>query len=127
MATWFDTASLALMLNNIKTSCTTIHLLDDYSAAHNYATVTGNSIGSAAITDTDFTGSQANGNNQELIFDGKSGTATSNSSVKNLHLAITSGSVVLAVTNETTNQDITNGNPITFPSFTMTAQQPTQV
>lgn len=127
MATWYDPASMALLLNNIKTTATTVHLLDTYSTADNYSTVSGNSIGNAAITDTDFTGSQANGDNQELIFNGKGGTATSNSTVKNLHIAITSGSVVLAVTDETSDQDITNGNPITFPAFTMTAQQPTQV
>ena len=127
MATWYSAQALDALLNRIKTESTTIHLLDTYSAGQSYATVAGNSIGSASISDSDFTGAVADGNNRKLTFNGKSGSATGNSSVKALHLAITSGSEVLAVTDETSNQDITSGNPITFPSFVMNSNQPTQV
>lgn len=127
MATWYSTASLDALLNDIKNKATTVHLLDTYSAGQDYATVVGNSIGSAAITGTDFTGPQASGNNRELVFDGKSGMATANSSVGQLHIAITSGSEVLCVTDETSDQPITSGNPLVFPSFSMFSMQPTQI
>lgn len=43
-----------------------------------------------------------------------------------LHLALTDGSAnVLWVTDETTNQVITNGNTVNFPQLTYTANQPT--
>lgn len=127
MATWFALASLDAQLNYIKTNATTIRLLDDYTAGDSYATVGTKTIGTATITSTDFTGPAASGNNRTLTFSGKDGTATANSTVKALHLAITSGTEVLAVTNETTDQTITSGNPLTFPSFVMTSFQPTQV
>lgn len=127
MATWFATAALDAELNHIKTSATSIRLLDTYSPGDNFATVSSNTIGTASITGTDFSGPTASGNNRVLTFSGKDGTATGNSSVGALHIAITSGSDVLAVTDETSDQPITNGNPIVFPSFTMTANQPTQV
>lgn len=127
MATWYDSTVLDALLSQIKTGATHVWLLDTYTQGQNFATVQGNKIGEAAITDTDFTGPTADSNDRRLTFDGKTGTATGNSSVGALHIAIVSGSAVLAVTDETSDQPITNGNPITFPSFYMKSNQPTQI
>lgn len=127
MATWFETSALDSLLSYIKTNATHVWLLDDYTQGQNYATVQGNKIGEAAITSGDFTGPSASGNNRTMDFNGKSGSATANSTLADLHIAIVSGTEVLAVTNETSKQSITNGNPITFPLFSMDVNQPTQV
>lgn len=129
MATWYDTSALDALLTAIRDGANEIRLLDTYSQGDNWSTVNTNTIGSAAITAGDFTGPTAGGSNsRELVFNGKGGTATANSSIKSLHIAIVNnGGTVYAVTNETSNQDITSGNPITFPAFTMTSEQPTQV
>ncbi|MGI9571293.1 MAG: hypothetical protein ACR2PH_16500, partial [Desulfobulbia bacterium] len=117
MATWYDLSMLDALLNTVKNGNPTfVWLLDDYSQADNYATVSGNKIAEAAITGDDFDTPQPAGTNaKRLTFAGKSGVATSDSSTENLHIAIVTGSVVLVVTNETSNQSITNGNPVTFP------------
>ncbi len=121
---WYATLALEALLNHIKNNTNKIHLLDSYSPGQDYATVVGNSIGEADVVIGDFTGPSPNGNHRRLTFNGKSGNATGNSATGELHLALTSGSEVLAVTDETTNQAITNGNPLTFPSFYMQASQP---
>ena len=127
MATFYDQSALDALLDVIKLEATQVILLDTYTQGQNYATVTGNSIATAAITSGDFTGPTANGQDQRLVFNGKLGAATADSTLAQLHIAIISGSKVLAVTDETSDQAITNGNPVDFPSFFMQASQPDQV
>ena len=127
MATWFDTSALDALLNEIKNNSVTVRLLDTYTQGDNFSTVDANTIASAAITSGDFTGPSSSGQNRRLTFSGKTGTATANSSVQALHIALCSASVVYAVTDETSDQPITSGNPVTFPTFYMQSSQPTQV
>lgn len=128
MPAWYGTASLQALLDDIKTKVTTIHLLSSYSIGQDYATVTGNSIGSAAITGAgNFTGPTPQGNDMRLVFDGVGGTASASDPGGTLHIALTSGTEVLCVTEETSQQPITDLNPITFPTFYMQSSQPTVV
>ena len=127
MATWFDTTALDALLNEIKNNSVSVRLLDTYTQGDNFATVDANTIADAAITSGDFTGPAANGNHRRLTFSGKTGNATANSSVQQLHIALCSADTVYAVTDETSDQPITSGNPVTFPTFYMQSSQPTQV
>jgi hypothetical protein len=58
---------------------------------------------------------------------GKSATATASAlGTPDLQIAFTDGvSKVLWVTDETSNQPITSGNTVNFPSLTYTSNQPT--
>lgn len=129
MATYFDTAALDAMLSSIKTGATTgqVLLITTYTEGDPYGTVDSNKIGNAAITNADFTGPGAGtGNARTMSFDGKTGTATGTVGAgQDLHIAITNGTdTVLAVTKETTEQAISSGNTLNFPSFNLTANQP---
>lgn len=131
MATYhgFDILDAGLAL--IKADAEEIWLLDDYAVSDDYAAVLANKIASVTITNTDFTGPVADATyNRKLTFDGKAGgTASANSVTGALHMAIVdvTGTSVLWVTDETTDQAITSGNPVTFPSFSCFMNQPTAV
>lgn len=132
MATWYDTASLDALLNDIKglnAGTGEILLINGYTQGDSYATVTSNAIGNASIATADFSGPASSGNDRVLTFSGATGVATQTVLAgQPLHLAITDGtSRVLAVTDETSDQAVTSGNTLNFPTFTMTAKQPTQV
>jgi len=129
MATWYDLSALDALLNTIRNGAPIrVRLLDTYGQGDSFAQVETDTIAEATITGSDFdTPQDAPANARRLTFNGKSGVATNNSDAKNLHIAITNVDTVLVVTNETSNQDITNGNPVTFPSFYMQANQPGQV
>lgn len=103
-----------------------IHLISDYTAGDNYATVTGNSLGNATIGGGD-KALAADGTGRKVALSSVSGTATAtDASPTDLHFAIldTTGSRVLAVTDETTDQGITSGNPLTFPALDFSIAQP---
>jgi hypothetical protein len=126
MATWYDTSALDALLDKIGTAVT-VRLLDTYSQGDSYAEVNNQTIATANATGL-FTAPTSSGRHRRLTFSGATGAATANSSVGNLHIALCSAdSVVLAVTDETSDQPITNTNPVTFPSFYMQSSQPTQV
>jgi hypothetical protein len=135
MATWYDTSALDTLLERIAgtglhsgVGAITVRLLDTYTQGDNFAEVNTQTIAQATISTGDFTGPVASGLHRRLTFSGKtSPSADSNSSAQNLHIALCSGTVVLAVTDETSDQPITAGNPVTFPSFYMQSSQPTQV
>ena len=133
MATWFDNSAggvLDGLLDKISSQATRVMLISNYTQGDAYGTVTGNSLGEAVISGADFSGpSNGASNSRVLTFSGKSGTASATDPAPtNLHIALTDGSsTVLAVTDETSDQAITSGNTLNFPSFTMSALQPTQV
>ena len=133
MATWYDNSAdgaLDKLLIQIRDTCTFVWLLSGYSAADNWATVSANKVGEAAINNSNFSGIGAGGaaNSRQITFSGVTGSATATSTGNNLHMAIvdTTNSKVLAVTNETTNVDIADGADLTFPSFYLQVNQPTQ-
>lgn len=114
-------------LNAIKNNATKMLLLSAYAFGDSYATVTGNKLAEVAMTSADFT-LASSGNNRTLTSATKSANATAGASGSpDLHVAFVdaTNSKVLWVTDETSNQPITSGNPVDFPAFTYTGQQPT--
>jgi hypothetical protein len=114
-------------LNGIKNAATRMILVSAYTAGDSYATVQANKLAEATMTSTDFTLGSSGNNRTLTTASGKSATATASAGGSpDLHIAFTDGSAkVLWVTDETSNQPITSGNTINFPSLVYTSQQPT--
>lgn len=114
-------------LNAIKNNAIRMLLLKAYAAGDSYATVTGNAICTVVMASGDYTLSGADNAPRVLTVAAKSGTASANSgATPNLHIAFTDNvGKVLWVTDETSDQVVTNGNTVNFPSLTYTSGQPT--
>ena len=114
-------------LNAIKSNSLRMLLLKAYTIGDNYTTVTGNAICTVPMTSDDFTLSGPDAAARVLTTATKSGTATASSgAAPDLHIAFTdNASRVLWVTDETSDQVVTSGNTVTFPSLTYTSLQPT--
>lgn len=112
-----------------KANVNSMRLLKAYAAGDSYATVTGNSICSQAMVTGDFTLSGADAAARVMTVAAKTGaTASANSgATPNLHIAFidTVNSKVYWVTDETSDQVVTSGNTVNFPSVTYTSSQPT--
>jgi hypothetical protein len=113
----------------LKNSCTKMILLSAYSA--NYTTVTTtNNLAQVTMATGDFAKTGADGAARVLTIttSGKSTAATQSATgTPDLHIAFCDGTRVLYVTDETSNQAITSGNTVNFPStnLTYTTNQPT--
>jgi hypothetical protein len=128
MAKWVNSDVLDFGINNIKTNANVMHLLKAYAAGDSYATVVGNSIGNVAMASGDYTLASSGSNRTLTTASGKTSNATAGSGAgPNLHLAYVDSvnSKVLWVTDETTDQVIASGNPISYPSVVYTSNQPT--
>ena len=127
MAKWVHTDVLDNGLLYIKNNCNKVILASTYTSGDSYATVNGNNLADAAMTSTDFT---LSGSSSRVLTtaSGKQDTAANASGGgASMHICFvdTVNSKVLWVTDETSDQTITIGNPVTFPSLTYTANQPT--
>lgn len=115
-------------LSQISTTTNNMHLITAYTQGDSYAVVVGNSVCTVAMTGTDFT-LQAQGTyGRQIAVAAKAGTASgSSAATPDLHIALvdSSGAVVLAVSDELSDQPITSGNPINFPAWNVNANQPT--
>lgn len=130
MAKWVHADVLDLGINRIKTNADKMVLLKAYAAADSYATVNGtNNIGEVAMASGDYTlGNGASSSRTLTTASGKTATASANSGAgPNLHIAFvdTVNSAVLWVTDETSDQVVTSGNTVNFPSVVYTSGQPT--
>ena len=127
MAKWVRAGVLDSGLNDIKNNATHMLLIKAYTVGDSYATVVGNLVADATMTGTDFTLSNSGSNRVLTTAAGKSATASANSgATPNLHIAFTDGSAnVIWVTDETSDQVVTSGNTVNFPSITYTSNQPT--
>lgn len=127
MAKWVRAGVLDSGLNDIKNNATHMLLIKAYTVGDSYATVVGNLVADATMTGTDFTLSNSGSNRVLTTAAGKSATASANSGASpNLHIAFTDGSAnVIWVTDETSDQVVTSGNTVNFPSITYTNNQPT--
>jgi hypothetical protein len=114
-------------LNAIKNNAIRMVLLKAYAFADSYATVTSNIIATVIMAPGDYALSGADGAARVLTVAARSGTASANSgATPDLHIAFTDNvSKVLWVTDETTDQVVTSGNTVNFPSLTYTGGQPT--
>ncbi|WP_025041015.1 hypothetical protein [Nitrosospira briensis] len=113
-------------LNAIRNGAIRMLLLKAFAVGDSYATVTGNSICEVTMAPGDYALTGADGAARVLSVSAKSGAAFANSgATPDLHIAFTDNvSKVLLVTDETSDQVITSGNTINFPSLTYTSGQP---
>ncbi len=127
MAKWVSANVLDNGLNYIKNNATKMHLIKNYNANDSYATVLSNDLGSANMISSDFTLGTSGSNRNLTTATSKTATAIANSGISpDLHFAFTNGSSeVIWVTDETSNQVITSGNTLNFPSLIYTSNQPT--
>lgn len=111
--------------NFIKSNCTKLALLDAYTFGDSYATVVGNILAEVTMTSGDFVLSSSTNDRIMTTASGKTDTSA-NATGPASHLAFldVANSKVLWVTEETTGQAITEGNPVNFPSLVYTAKQP---
>lgn len=136
MAKWVSQNMQDNGLSYLPANCNAVLLLKNYTAGDNYATINGAGVkvASAALVSGDFAlaaGAAANSRKVTANISGKSGgNALINTlnGTDNLHVAFvkTSTSEVIWVTDESTDQTITAGNPVTFNSSpAYTVNQPT--
>jgi hypothetical protein len=134
---WFSKGALGAELQYIIDNCVVakaakVILLKAYTAGDSFTDVhVTNNIGSADILETDFSGiiDGTPTTSQRMSFTGAGPTDGANTLADagtDLFIAIVNvtDSEVLAVTDETSNQPISVGNPLTFPTFYMQANQP---
>lgn len=126
MAKWYHTDVLDNGLSVLDTAVTQLHLLKAYSAGDSYATVTTtNSLGSVAIAAGDIVLANQGTNGRQATVAAKTITGcTASGAAPNLHIALVDGSRVLAVTDETSDQEIFNGNDVNVPTFACKMNQP---
>ncbi len=126
MAKWVDSTVLDNGLNQIKNNCTHMLLIKAYNPGESYATVVSNIVADVTMTNGDYTLSSSGSSRVLTTAVGKSVNASANSGVSpDLHIAFTNGTnTVYWVTDETSNQVITAGNPVNFPQITYTNNQP---
>lgn len=127
MAKWANSSVLDGGLTVIKTTATRMLLISAYTANDSYGTIVTNTLASVTMASGDYTLSSSGLNRVLTVASGKSAAASASASgTPDLHIAFTDGSAnVLWVTDETSNQAITSGNTINFPSVTYTSNQPT--
>lgn len=112
--------------NFIKSNCTKMAVVSAYSFGDSYATVNGNILAEVTMASGDFTLATATNDRTLTTAAGKS-DASANATGAASHLVFldVTNTKVLWVTEETSGQTITSGNPVNFPSLVYTAKQPT--
>lgn len=126
MAKYFHSDVFDNGLSEIVASGNQIHLISNYTPGDNYATVLAASLGNATLAGGDRV-LAADGTGRKVTTAAKAGTATAtDASPTDSHFAIldTAGSRVLSVTDETSDQGITSGNPLNFPALDWSIAQP---
>lgn len=111
--------------NFIKTNCNKMAVISAYTFGDSYATVNGNILAEATMASGDFT-LGSSGNDRTLTTAAGKSDASANATGAASHIAFvdTVASKVLWVTEETSGQTITSGNPVNFPSLVYTSKQP---
>lgn len=127
MAKWANADVLDNGPNYIKTNCNKMALISSYVAGDSYATVNGRILAEVVMTSTDFTNGSSGNDRTLTSAAGKQDTsanASGGSATNHIAYLDTVNSKVLWVTEETTGQAVTEGNPVTFPSLVYTSKQP---
>lgn len=114
-------------LNAIKNVAVKMLLVSSYTVGQSYATVVAAKLAESVMAPADFVLTGADAASRVLTTAAKSVSATATvGGTPDLHIAFTDGvGKVLWVTDETSNQPITSGNGVNFPSLTYTSAQPT--
>lgn len=136
MAKWISQDMLDSGLSYLPANCNAVLLIKNYTAGDSYAAINGAGVkvAEAALVSGDFALAAGAASGSRKVTANTSGKSGGNAlintvnGVDNLHVAFvkTSTSEVIWVTDESTDQTITAGNPVTFnssPAFTI--NQPT--
>ena len=113
--------------NYIKTNCNKVVLISAYTFGDSYATVNAAILAEATMASGDFTLASSGNDRTLTTAAGKqdaSANVTGGSATSHIAFVDTVSSKVLWVTEETSAQEVTSGNPVTFPSLVYTAKQP---
>ena len=125
MTKWAHADVLDQGPNFIKSNCNKLCVISAYSAGDSYATVNGNILAEATMASGDFTLATSGSDRTLTTAAGKSdSSANATGTASHLAFVDTTNSKVLWVTEETSGQTITAGNPVNFPSLVYTAKQP---
>lgn len=114
--------------NYIKNNCNKWVAVLSYTAGDSYATVTtaGNIIAEVTVTSADFTNGSSGNNRTLTTASGKQDTSANNSGDPTALVCVdTVNSKVLWKADENSANNVTTGNPVTFPSLVYTSNQPT--
>lgn len=128
MPKWVHTNVFDNGLNVVKNTANEMLLITSYSPGDTYATVSARSVCSVNMAPADIVLGNFGTNERQLTIAAKTGTATTNSpATPDLAVALvdSTNGVVLAVADETSDQQITAGNPINFPQWNIRGRQPT--
>lgn len=127
MAKWYHPDVLDNGLSELDTAVTTMHLITAFTPGDSFATVTStNSIGSVAIAAGDIVLEDQGTNGRQAAVAAKTITgASASGAAPDLHVALVDGTRVLAVTDETSDQEIFAGNDVNIPAFNCKMNQPT--
>ncbi|WP_163557584.1 hypothetical protein [Halomonas sp. NO4] len=111
---------------HIQANCERQVLISSYTFGDSYSTVTSNILAEASMASGDFTFSSSGDDRVLTTASGKSDSSANDSGTAS-HIAFLddTASEVLWVTEETSGQSITSGNPVNFPQLTYTVTQPT--
>ena len=126
MAKWYHPDVLDNGLSLLDTGVTNMHLITAFTPGDSFATVTTtNSIGSVAIAAGDIVLANQGTNGREAQVAAKTITgASASGAAPDLHIALVDGTRVLAVTDETSDQEIFAGNDVNVPAFACKMNQP---
>ena len=130
MAKWANADVLDNGPNYIKTNCNKLALISSYTAGASYATVNAAILAEVTMATGDFTLGASGSDRTLTTAAGKqdaSANASGGSASNHLAFVDTINSKVLWVTEETSGQAVTAGNPVTFPSLVYTSKQPVAV
>jgi hypothetical protein len=111
----------------IRTTCNRLALISSYVVGDSYATVNGRILAEVSMAPADFTLGSSGLDRTLTTAAGKqdaAANASGGSAANHLAFLDTTNSRVLWVTEETSGQAVTIGNPATFPSLVYTARQP---
>ncbi len=118
---------LIYVQNKVSSSSVLLSLISAYSQGDSYTVVRSNALCDIALSSADLVLQDGTTSfSRRLTVAQKSGSASATATNPDLHVAIvdTTNSEVLAVTDETTNQNISSGNNVTIPSFDIQMNQP---
>mgnify|MGYP000072191043 CR=1 FL=1 len=127
---YYNPSVLNKGLEHIVNNANEMRVVSSYTTADTYAKVVSNTVCLISVAPSDLVLGDQGVNGRQITVGAKSGTASANSGAgPDLHVAlcISGQTEVTAVTDETTDQEITNGNPINVQSFTLKMNQPTLV
>src|SRR5690606_24151865 len=109
----------------IKDNCDKMAVVSAYTFGDSYSTVNAVILADVAMTGADFTmGSSGNDRTLTTASGKQDASADATGAASHIVFLDTVGSEVLWVTEETSGQTITTGNPVTFPQLVYTSEQP---